>query len=133
MKLVGLWVGPLLFVVSLLTPPLEGVTPVGMRTLGIFLWTAAWWLSEAIPIPATSLFALAMLALWGVLSVADAFSTWANWVIILLLGAFIIGHALTLHGLTKRIAYQMAGSSLVGGSPWRPVMMFGIGAALMSR
>ncbi len=132
MKLVGLWLGPLLFVVSLLAPPLEGVTPVGMRTLGIFLWTVAWWFSEAIPIPATSLFALAMLALCGVLSVEAAFSTWANWVIIFLLGAFIIGHAMTLHGLTKRIAYRMAASSLVGGSPWRLVMMFGIGAALMS-
>ena len=132
MKLVGLWLGPLLFALTLLSPPLEGVTPVGMRTLGVFLWTAAWWFSEAIPIPATSLFALAMLVLCGVLSVADAFGMWSNWIVIFLLGAFIIGHAMTLHGLTRRIAWHMAGSSLVGGSPWRLILMFGIGPALLS-
>ena len=51
MKLIGLWLGPLFFAVSVLSPPLDGVTVVGMRTLGIFLWTAAWWFSETIPIP----------------------------------------------------------------------------------
>ena len=132
MKVIGLWIGPLLFAVSLLSPPLEGVTEIGMRTLGIFLWTATWWFTEAIPIPATSFFALAMLVLCGVLPVQSAFSTWSNWIVIFLLGAFIIGHAVTLHGLARRIAYHMAGSSLVAGNPWRLLMVFGIGAAIMS-
>jgi sodium-dependent dicarboxylate transporter 2/3/5 len=132
MKLIGLWTGPMLFAASVISPPLEGVTEVGMRTLGIFLWTAAWWFTEAIPIPATSLFSLAMLVLCGVLSVQAAFSTWSNWIVIFLLGAFIIGHAVTLHGLARRIAYYMAGSSLVAGNPWRLLMVFGVGAAVMS-
>ena len=54
-RLIGLWLGPVLFVICLLVPPLQNVTPVGMRTLGIFLWTVTWWVSEPIPIPATSL------------------------------------------------------------------------------
>jgi sodium-dependent dicarboxylate transporter 2/3/5 len=132
MKVIGLWIGPLLFTISVLSPPLEGVTEIGMRTLGIFLWTAAWWFTEAIPIPATSFFALAMLVLCGVLPVQQAFSTWSNWIVIFLLGAFIIGHAVTLHGLARRIAYHMAGSSLVAGNPWRLLMVFGVGAAIMS-
>ena len=132
MKVIGLWIGPLLFAVSLLSPPLEGVTEIGMRTLGIFLWTATWWFTEAIPIPATSFFALAMLVLCGVLPVQSAFSTWSNWIVVFLLGAFIIGHAVTLHGLARRIAFHMAGSSLVAGNPWRLLMVFGIGAAIMS-
>ena len=132
MKLIGLWTGPLLFAVSVLSPPLESVTPVGMRTLGIFLWTATWWFSAAIPIPATSFFALAMLVLCGVLSVEEAFSTWSHWIVIFLLGAFIIGRAVRLHGLARRMAYHMASSSLVGGSPWRLLMVFGVGAAIMS-
>ena len=132
MKLIGLWMGPLLFAVSVVSPPLEGVTEVGMRTLGIFLWTATWWFTEAIPIPATSLFALAMLVLCGVLPVEAAFSTWSNWIVIFLLGAFIIGHAVTVHGLARRIAYRMAGSSLVAGNPWRLLTVFGVGAAVMS-
>jgi len=93
-RFTGLWLGPLFFLLAVWLPPLQNVTPVGMRTLGIFLWTVTWWVSEPIPIPATSLSSLAMLVLCGVLSVDAAFSTWSNWICIFLLGACIIGHAM---------------------------------------
>ncbi len=131
-RFTGLWLGPLLFLLAVWLPPLQNVTPVGMRTLGIFLWTVTWWVAEPIPIPATSLSSLAMLVLCGVLSVDAAFSTWSNWICIFLLGACIIGHAMGVHGLTRRIAYRMASLRLVGGNPWRVLVMFGLGAALMS-
>src|SRR5438876_1410533 len=131
-RFTGLWLGPLFFLLAVWLPPLQNVTPVGMRTLGIFLWTVTWWVSEPIPIPATSLSSLAMLVLCGVLSVDAAFSTWSNWICIFLLGACIIGHAMGVHGLTRRIAYRMASLRLVGGNPWRVLVMFGLGAALMS-
>jgi sodium-dependent dicarboxylate transporter 2/3/5 len=128
----GLIVGPLIFVVCLLVPPLPDVAPVGMRTLGIFMWTVIWWVCEPIPIPATSFMAMALLVIAGVQNVATAFSQWANWIIIFLLAACIIGHAMSVHGLTKRIAYKMVASRLVGGRPWRLLLLIGIGAALMS-
>ena len=131
-RFTGLWLGPSLFFLAVLVPPLQNVTPVGMRTLGIFLWTVTWWVAEPIPIPATSLASLAMLVLCGVLSVDAAFSTWSNWICIFLLGACIIGHAMGVHGLTRRIAYRMASLRLVGGNPWRVLLMFGLGSALMS-
>src|SRR5262244_2149649 len=118
-RFLGLWLGPFLMVVAVLVPPLHRVTPVGMRTLGIFLWTVTWWVCEPIPIPATSLASLAMLVLCGVLSVEGAFSTWSNWICIFLLGACVIGHAMSTHGLTRRIAYSMASSRFVGSDPWR--------------
>src|SRR5262245_9283642 len=131
-RFLGLWLGPLLFLACLLVPPLQNVTPVGMRTLGIFLWTVTWWVAEPIPIPATSLASMAMLVLCGVLSVDAAFSPWANWVCIFLLGAFVIGHATNVHGLTRRIAFRMASSRFVGGNPWRLLLAFGLASALMS-
>lgn len=131
-QLIGLWLGPLLFLLCLFAPPLREVTPIGMRTLGIFLWTVSWWVSEAIPIPATSLAAMAMLVLCGVLTVEAAFSPWANWVCIFLLAAEIIAHAMNVHGLTRRIAYRMASSQLVGGNPWRLLVAFGLASAVMS-
>ena len=42
-RLVGLILGPALFVLALVAPPLTDVTAVGMRTLGIFLWSVVWW------------------------------------------------------------------------------------------
>jgi sodium-dependent dicarboxylate transporter 2/3/5 len=131
-RLIGLWLGPLLFAVAVFAPPLQNVTPVGMRTLGIFLWTVTWWVCEPIPIPATSLACLAMLALCGILPVEAAFSPWSNWICIFLLGACVIGHAMSVHGLTRRIAFSMASSRLVGGDPWRVLVAFGLASALMS-
>jgi sodium-dependent dicarboxylate transporter 2/3/5 len=131
-RTLGLWLGPLLFLAALAAPPLEGVTPVGMRTLGVFLWTVTWWVTEPIPIPVTSLAAMALLVLCGVLPVEAAFSPWANWVCIFLLSAEIIAHAMHVHGLTRRIAFRMASSRFVGASPWRLLVAFGLASAVMS-
>ena len=131
-RLIGLRLGPSFLLACLVMPPLPEVTPVGMRTLGIFLWTVTWWVSEPIPIPATSLASMAMLALFGVVSVDEAFAPWSHWVCIFLLGACIIGHAMNVHGLTRRMAFGMASSRFVGGSPWRLLLAFGLASALMS-
>jgi len=131
-RLFGLIVGPIVFVACMMVPPLPDVTPVGMRTLGIFLWTVVWWVCEPIPIPVTSFLALALLVFCGVQTVAEAFVPWANWINIFLLAAMVIGHATSLHGLTRRIAYRMVCSPLVAGRPWRLLLLFGWGTALMS-
>jgi len=131
-RLVGLILGPALFVLALLWPPLPDVTPVGMRTLGIFLWAIVWWVTEPVPIPATSFFALALLVVCGVLSVEGAFAYWANWVNIFFIGAFMIAHAMSVHGLPRRLAYRMMASPLLAGSPWRLLVAFGLGTALLS-
>lgn len=131
-RLFGLVAGPLSLIVCLLVPPLPEVQAVGMRTLGIFLWTVIWWVCEPIPIPATSFLGLGLLVLFGVQNANQAFAAWANWINIFLLAAMVIGHATNVHGLTKRIAYRMVASPLVSGRPWRILMLFGVGAAVMA-
>ena len=131
-RMVGLVLGPALFVLALLWPPLSNVEPVGMRTLGIFLWAVVWWVTEPVPIPVTSFLALALLVVCGVQSVEVAFSYWANWVNIFFIGAFMIAHAMSVHGLPRRLAYRMMASPLLGGSPWRLLVAFGVGTALLS-
>lgn len=125
--------GPLLFFVAtvLLSPP-EGVTAIGMRSLGIFLWIMAWWIVEPIPLPASSLLAMVLLVLAGVLTPEAAFAYWANWVNIFLIGAFIIGHAMDVHGLSERFAYWMASRPLIGTSSWRLMVVLLTGATLLS-
>ena len=131
-RLVGLILGPALFVLALVAPPLTDVTAVGMRTLGIFLWAVVWWVTEPVPIPVTSLFSLALLVLCGILPVERAFAYWANWVNIFLIGAFIIAHAIGVHGLPRRIAFGMMASRFLKGSPARLLIVFGVGTALFS-
>jgi sodium-dependent dicarboxylate transporter 2/3/5 len=131
-RLFGLVVGPLAFLICLLAPALPQTSDLGMRTLGIFLWTVIWWVCEPIPIPITSFLGTALLVLAGVTDVGPAFAGWSNWINIFLLGACIIGHAMSVHGLTKRIAYKMVALPIVGGQPWRILLLFGIGSAVMS-
>jgi len=129
----GLVLGPLAFVViAFLLPTLPEVAPVGMRTLGIFSWVVIWWITEAIPIPMSGLFGLAMLALCGVFPVAQAFSSMGHWVILFLLGAFIIAHAMTVTGLNRRFAYRMISFEFIKGDPWRLMVMFLIAVTMLS-
>ncbi len=126
-------IGPALFLAAtlLLTPP-EGVTEVGMRSLGIFLWILTWWILEPIPLPASSMLAMVLLALTGVFTPEVAFGYWAHWVNIFLIGAFIIGRAMEIHGLSERFAYWMASLPIIGSSSWRLMLVLLTAAALLS-
>jgi sodium-dependent dicarboxylate transporter 2/3/5 len=126
-------IGPALFLAAtvLMTPP-DGVTEIGMRSLGVFLWILAWWILEPIPIAASSFLALVLLVLTRVFTPEAAFAYWANWVNIFLIGAFIIGHAMDVHGLSRRFAYWMVALPVVGNSSWRLMIVLLTGAALLS-
>jgi sodium-dependent dicarboxylate transporter 2/3/5 len=131
-RLIGLLLGPALFVLMQMVPPLPHVTNVGMRTLGVFLWTIAWWVTEAIPVPAASFFGMAMLVLCGIVTVEGAFNNWANWVNIFLIGGCIIGHAMNQQGLTRRIAYWLISTRIASASPYALLMVFAIGQVILS-
>lgn len=103
-----------------------------MRSLGIFLWVIAWWILETIPIPATSFLALGLLVVCGVFPAQVAFGYWASWVNIFLIGAFIIGQALNIHGLNQRFAYWMVSRPFIGNSPWRFMVVLLSACALLS-
>ena len=72
--LVSLLAGPMAYLACVLAPPLPDVSIVGMRTLGIFLWTIIWWIGEPVPIAVSSFLAMALLVLMGVQPVAVAFA-----------------------------------------------------------
>ena len=130
----ALWLllGPVLFVLTSVLPPPDGVAPAGMPALGIFLWTAVWWVSEVVPMPVMGLLALALLGLTGVVTTDQAFSYWSHWVVVFLLGAFVIGHALTIHGLTRRFAFRLVAHPIVAGNAWRLAALLLCGAAFLS-
>lgn len=82
---------------------------------------ATWWITEAIPIAATALAPLVLFPLLGILQIQEAASPYANPVIFLFLGGFLIAAALERCGLHRRMALtilRMVGTgpaSLVGG------------------
>lgn len=99
-------------------------------TIGVTTLTAFWWVSEALPIPATSLVPFALFPVFGVLDHRQAASALGDHVIVLLMGAFMLSKALERSGAHERLALYMI--RLVGGAGARLVFAFMITAALIS-
>lgn len=131
-RVVGLLLGPALFLSTLFVPPLADISALGMRTVAVFLWTVIWWICEPIPIPVTSFLSMALLVLCGIYPLEQAFGFWANWVNIFLIGAFVIGHAMNSQGLNRRFACKVISLEIIRGSVWRLLVVFLTAAALFS-
>ena len=86
----GLILGPLLFALTLLFFAPEGLSFEARAVLGTTLWVATWWITEAIPIPATSLLPLFLLPVTGALNSSTVTSAYGDDIIFLFLGGFFI-------------------------------------------
>lgn len=108
-----------------------GVTPEISWTAAITLLTAVLWVSEALPIPATSLIPFAAFPMVGVLTHKEAASALGSHVIILLMGAFMLSKAIERSGVHRRFALFML--KITGGkSAARLVLAFMLTSALLS-
>ena len=76
-------------------------------TLGIALWTALWWIFEAVPIPVASLLPLSLLPLFGILSPKVIGEKYGHPLVLLLLGGFLLSKAMEKSGAHRRIALMM--------------------------
>ncbi|MCA8959623.1 MAG: DASS family sodium-coupled anion symporter [Planctomycetes bacterium] len=119
--------GPLLGVLAA-TLPVAGLTLEQRLVLGITVWTAAWWVTEPIPIPITSLLPAILLPVCGIVSAKAAAQYYSHHLI--LLGGFFIAQAIERWGLHKRIALTVI--AFVGGGPSRLVLGFATASAVLS-
>ena len=106
-RLIGFILGPLLFVILLLTLPGDFISPGANKVLALGAWMIVWWISEAVPIPVTALLPLVSFPALGVMSMKSAAAPYANPIIFLFLGGFIIALALEKHRLHERIALNL--------------------------
>jgi sodium-dependent dicarboxylate transporter 2/3/5 len=127
---VGLGAGPTLaLLVCWLTGNAE-LSAAGRMTAGVGVLMAVWWMTEAIPLPATALLPVVLFPLLGVMPVAEATAPYASHIIFLFLGGFLIGLAMQRWELHRRIALAIVGR--VGTQPARLVGGFMLASALLS-
>jgi solute carrier family 13 (sodium-dependent dicarboxylate transporter), member 2/3/5 len=126
----GIVIGLVLLAVTLIVPPPEGLSPQAWRVAGVALLMAAWWITEALPIPATALLPLVLFPLFGIASARDAAAPYADPVIFLFLGGFIIGAAMQRWQLHRRIG--LTAISRIGTAPHRLIGGFMLASALLS-
>lgn len=129
-RLTGLVLGPALFLLVLMLPLPEGMSPQGLSVAAIAVLMAVWWVSEAIPIPATALLPVVLFPLTGVLSGAEVTRAYGNHLIYLFLGGFLIAVTMEKWNLHHRIALYTI--RLVGVTPQRIVLGFMLATAFLS-
>lgn len=129
-SLVGLLLGPVLLILVMLVPAPEGMPQAAWRTAAVGLMMATWWVTEAIPIPATALLPLALFPVFGILTISETAAPYGNPVIYLFLGGFLLALALERCGLHRRLALGIIG--LVGARPVDLVAGFMLATALLS-
>ncbi|ELY51191.1 anion transporter [Natronolimnohabitans innermongolicus JCM 12255] len=127
---VGFVLGPLLFALIYFSPTPEGLTPEGQAVAAVTAWVAAWWMSEAIPIPATSLLPIPLFPLTGALPAEATTPSYADPLIFLFMGGFFLAMAMQRWGLHRRIALRTI--KAVGTEPSRLILGFMLATAFLS-
>ncbi len=100
-------IGPLFAITAGVIFPSLGLPEPAAWTAGITIWVGLWWVFEPIPIPATSLIPFAAFPMTGVLSNKEVAQAYGHWLIMLLLGGFILSTAMEKSGVHRRIALFM--------------------------
>lgn len=100
------------------------------RVLTMALWMVIWWIGEAVPVPVTALLPLVLLPYLGVFNIAQSTAPYANPIIFLFMGGFMIALALEKHKLHLRIALNIL--KLTGTSGDGIILGFMISTALLS-
>ncbi|MBI1949843.1 MAG: anion permease, partial [Acidobacteria bacterium] len=126
MKTAGLAAGPLAAIAVFLANP-GSHPPEGRRLLAVLALTICYWVTEAIPLPATALLASALCIVLGVAPARAVLAPYADPVIFVFVGSFLLAEAFTRHGLDRRVAAKLLGS---GRFARRPLgRMLGVGGA----
>lgn len=129
-RMIGFFLGPIVFAIMLLIPAPEGMKVEAWRVAAVTALMAIWWITEAIPIPATSLLPIALFPFLGVMKSAAATTPYANHLIYLFMGGFFLAVTMERWNLHRRVALYTIRA--VGTSPGRMIMGFMIATAFLS-
>lgn len=122
--------GLILFLGIVLSPVPEALPPGAWKTAAVGVLMACWWITEALPIAATALVPLVLFPLLGVRDIDAAASPYANPLIFLFIGGFMVAVAMQRWNLHRRIALSIV--QRVGTQPERVVIGFMIASAFLS-
>ncbi len=122
--------GLLLFVIMIASPSPEGLSQEGWYTAAIALLMAVWWTTEVIPIPATALLPLVLFPVFNISGISATATPYANPMIFLFMGGFILAIGMQEWGLHRRIALNII--YFIGSKPRSIILGFIISTAFMS-
>lgn len=128
---IGFVLAPLGAVVVWLLP-LDGLSPAAHKMAALMTLAILLWVSEAIPMAATSLLVPALCIVFGVGPAAAVLGPFASSITFLFIGTFMLGLGMQKHGLDRRIALHLLGLPGVARSPFTVFAALGALTAVLS-
>jgi solute carrier family 13 (sodium-dependent dicarboxylate transporter), member 2/3/5 len=122
-RTVGMIGGPLALLVLLAAP--IPITAPAHRLAAILLMMVILWITEALPLAVTALIGPVLAIILQVAPARVVFGPFADPIIFLFIGSFMLAEAMFTHGLDRRIAFGALSSRAVGGSPTRILLVYG--------
>lgn len=129
-RTIGLFLGPLLFAVLLIAP--LPVPAPAHRLAAILALVIVLWVTEALPLAVTAMLGPVLAVVLRVAPVRAAFASFADPVVFVFIGGFMLAEAMLVHGVDRRIAYTALSWRFVGTSPGRMLIVYGGVAAALS-
>jgi sodium-dependent dicarboxylate transporter 2/3/5 len=129
-KRIGLFAGPLAFLLVLFFFHPEGMSKEANAILASTAWVAIWWITEAIPIAVTALLPIVLFPLTGGLELSDTTSSFGHRYIFLYIGGFILAIAIEKWDLHKRIALNII--NFIGTNVSSIILGFMVATAFLS-
>lgn len=98
--------GPLLCGLICLTVKLDAPTS-SRNMLAVLAWMFSWWITEAVPMPVTSMSPLFLFPIFGISTADDVAHAYMDDVIALVLGSFILALAVEHYNIHRRLALNV--------------------------
>ena len=127
---VGLVLAPIAFL-TLYFAPLN-LKPEAHSLAAIIAVVIILWMCESLPMPVTALIGAALCVIFKVAPAKDVFAPFADPLMFLFIGSFILARAIFLHDLDKRFAYGVLSLKWIGARPSRILFAFGAVTAFSS-
>jgi solute carrier family 13 (sodium-dependent dicarboxylate transporter), member 2/3/5 len=127
----ALVLAPALFVAILLSP-MPGLEPRAHRLAAVMAAVVVLWVTEALPMPVTALLGVAACVPLEIAPAKEAFAPFADPIMFLFIGSFILARAVFIHGLDRRFAFTVLSLRWVGARPSRILLAYGAVTAFIS-
>src|SRR6187549_1823969 len=127
----GLIAAPAVFALLLLLP-LPGLSIPAHHLAAVMATVMVLWVTEALPMPVTALLGVTACVVLRVAPAKEAFAPFADPLMFLFIGSFILARAIFLHHLDRRLAFGVLSLRWVGGRPSRILFAFGAVTAFIS-
>ncbi|HLW19541.1 MAG TPA: SLC13 family permease [Cyclobacteriaceae bacterium] len=127
---IGLFLGPLSFALIFLLSSPDDLSQEGVAMMAATSWVAIWWITEAVPIAATSLLPLVLFPLLGIMGIKDTSIAYSDPMVLLYMGGFMIAVTIEKWNLHKRIALTII--SIIGTDLKKIILGFMVATAFLS-